>query len=56
MYFSEERRRQLEILERQLIPFLNSLRRTLGKPPIIVPKQKKQGRVKSEAIDSEQDY
>lgn len=31
-------REELEKLERQLIPTLNSVRAALGKPPIIVPK------------------
>jgi hypothetical protein len=39
----EQRKRQqaeLERLERQMIPLLNSVRRQLGKPPVIVPKPK----------------
>lgn len=33
-----EHRRELEKLERQMIPLLNTIRKELGKPPIIVPK------------------
>jgi hypothetical protein len=32
-------RAELERLERQLIPLLNTIRLLLGKPPIIVPKE-----------------
>jgi hypothetical protein len=42
----EQRKRQraeLERLERQMIPLLNSVRKQLGKPPVIVPKKKVQG-------------
>ncbi len=31
-------REELERLERQLIPAINTIRAALGKPPIIVPK------------------
>lgn len=31
-------REDLEKLERQIIPMINSIRAALGKPPIIVPK------------------
>jgi hypothetical protein len=40
---NEQRKRQqaeLERLERQMIPLLNSVRKQLGKPPVIVPKKK----------------
>jgi hypothetical protein len=43
----EQRKRQraeLERLERQMIPLLNSVRQQLGKPPVIVPKVKAGGR------------
>lgn len=30
---------ELERIERQLIPAINSIRAALGKPPIIVPKE-----------------
>lgn len=33
---------QLEKLEREMIPLLNSIRAQLGKPPVIVPKKPKQ--------------
>lgn len=35
----QARRRELMRLERQLIPFLNSIRAELGKRPVIVPKE-----------------
>ncbi len=34
----QARREELERFERQLIPLLNTVRRQLGKKPIIVPK------------------
>jgi hypothetical protein len=47
----EQRKRQraeLERLERQMIPLLNSVRQQLGKPPVIVPKVKAEGRGQNE--------
>lgn len=38
MYSSDE----LEGIERHLIPFLNKVRKAQGKPPVIVPKPKKE--------------
>jgi hypothetical protein len=36
----QQQRAELERLERQMIPLLNSVRKQLGKPPVIVPKKK----------------
>jgi hypothetical protein len=35
----KQQRAELERLERQMIPLLNSVRKQLGKPPVIVPKK-----------------
>lgn len=36
---SDEERIELEQLERQLIPVINSIRKRLGKRPVVVPKE-----------------
>lgn len=36
---SDDERAELEQLERQLIPVINSIRRRLGKRPVVVPKE-----------------